>query len=113
MTVFKQMNNKEKDVFPLSITYHLPSMGIWLFIPQTCHQMHESYSVLDSNQAVMHLQDQMIVMLIELGASNLPMVCDLLVSLEKKTAIVLNYKSRLAYLEHLVGLIWCIPYEAC
>jgi hypothetical protein len=95
--IYKFQNDKEEDVFLPCIAYHLPTADIRLFSPQTYHQMHECHSSINSKQVVMHLKDHNIVIPIDSGPSNLPMVWDPSVSAEEQREIGLHFTSKLDF----------------
>ena len=45
--IYKFVNDRGEDVFLPCIAYHLPTSDIFLFSPQTYHQIHEGSSTLD------------------------------------------------------------------
>ena len=86
--IFKFSNDKGEDVFLPCIAYHFPTSDIRLFSPQTYHQMHDGHSTLNKDEVLMELEDHRIVIPVDKGPSNLPMVWDPLVSLPKPRLII-------------------------
>ena len=95
--IYRFQNDRGDDVFLPCIAYHLPTADIRLFSPQSYHQMHGQHSTVSGNQIVMHLKDHNVVIPIDSGPSNLPMVWNSSVSAEEKREIGLNFISRLEF----------------
>jgi hypothetical protein len=95
--MYKFQNDKGDDVFLPCIAYHLPTADIHLFSPQTYHQMNNSHSTITGKQVVMHLKEHNIVIPIDWGPSNLPMVWDPSVSAEKQREIGLSFVSKFEF----------------
>ena len=97
--VYRFQNDRGDDVFLPCIAYHLPTADIRLFSPQSYHQMHGQHSTVSGNQIVMHLKDHNIVIPIDSGPSNLPMVWNPSMSAEEQREIGLSFVSRLEFCE--------------
>ena len=95
--VYRFKNDRGDDVFLPCIAYHLPTADIRLFSPQSYHQLHGHHSTVDGKQIVMHLKDHNVVIPIDSGPSNLPMVWNPSVSAEEQREIGLNFISRLEF----------------
>ena len=90
-------NDNCEEIFLPCIAYHLPTAAIRLFTPQTYHQMHNFSSTITAKQLVMHLKDHNIVIPIDSGPSNLPIVWNPSVSAEEQREIGLNFVSKLEF----------------
>jgi hypothetical protein len=101
--IYRFQNDKGEDVFLPCVAYHLPTADIRLFSPQTYHQMHNFSSTITAKEVVMHLKDHNIVIPIDEGPSNLPMVWNPSVSAEEQREIGLNFVSKLDFCD-LPGL---------
>ena len=93
--IYRFQNDKGQDVFLPCVAYHLPTADIRLFSPQTYHQMHDYSSTIIGNQVVMHLKEHNIVIPIDTGPSNLPMVWNPSVSVKEQREIGLTFVSKL------------------
>jgi hypothetical protein len=95
-TLHKFKNDKGDDVYLPCISYHLPTAEIRLFSPQTYHQMHGGYSTVSADEVKMHLKGHTIVVPIDKGESNLPMVFTSAVTNQEKQDIGVHFTSKLA-----------------
>ena len=95
--IYKFKNDKGEDVFLPCIAYHLPTADICLFCPQAYHQMHDYYSTINSKRVIKLLKENNIVIPIDSGPSNLPMVWDPSVSAEKQREIGQGFVSKLVF----------------
>jgi hypothetical protein len=95
--IYRFQNDRGDDVFLPCIAYHLPTADILLFSPQSYRQMHGQHSTVNSNQIVMNLKDHNVVIPIDSGPSNLPMVWNPSMSAEEQREIGLNFVSRLEF----------------
>ena len=77
--------------------FPLRTVDIRLFSPQTYHQMHNFSSTITAKQVVMHLKDHNIVIPIDSGPSNLPIVWNPSVSAAEQREICLNFVSKLEF----------------
>ncbi len=94
--IFKFKNASGHDIFLPCIAYHLPTADIRLFSPQTYHQTHGGRSEIDADQVIMKLRQETIIIPIERGGCNLPIIYDAAVTEQKQRAIGIQYKTKLA-----------------
>ena len=83
-TLHKFRNDKRKIVFLQCVSYHLPTIYVRLFSPQTYHQMHGSYSSINGDCVEMNLKNNKTVILIRREQANLQIVFDSYITTKQK-----------------------------
>ena len=87
-TLHRFVDENNQEVFLPCVSYHLPATDIRLFSPQTYHQIYGGNSTVDGDKVTMQLRGgKRIVIPIDKGCTNLPMVYNSEVSEEVKYLI--------------------------
>ena len=95
-TLHRFVDENNQEVFLPCVSYHLPATDIRLFSPQTYHQIYGGNSTVDGDKVTMQLRGgKRIVIPIDKGCTNLPMVYNSEVSEEVKDLIGPHVRSAL------------------
>jgi hypothetical protein len=96
-TPHKFTDTRGFPVYLPGVFHHLPQMDIYLFSPQTDHQMHGGYSKVYSNCIKMLLKTSEIQIQIMRKKHNLPVVFDSYVSPKEKKTLACTMRSSLCH----------------
>ena len=96
-TLHKFIEINGQDIFLTCISYHLVQTYVYLFSPQTYHQMHGGPFIVHGNQVTMHFAFHMIYIPVDISVTKLPVVHNSFVTEHQKRAIGPQMRLLLAY----------------
>ena len=96
-TIHKFIDRNVQDILFPCISYHLTQIDVYLFHPQTYHQIHCGHSGVQENEVTMHLSFHRIYIPVNIGGTNLPVCHNSFMTDHQKQAIDTLMRTSLDY----------------